>query len=102
MGLPRQCLGFDRRLDSRHYPRSSAEAVVQNRTTGRRTYWAHVPEEKTCAGMKTIEQVKSLLGEANVHGPFESEDAAVADADKVMGEGQPVPDLNALGSNAIN
>jgi hypothetical protein len=46
--------------------------------------------------------VKSLLGEANVHGPFESEDAAVADADKVMGEGQPVPDLNALGSNAIN
>jgi hypothetical protein len=76
--------------------------TVQFMHDGRRTYWAHVPEEKTCAGMKTIEQVKSLLGEAYVHGPFESEDAALADADKVMGEGQPVPDLNALGSNAIN
>jgi hypothetical protein len=55
-------------------------------TIGERVYWAVVPEGGDCGG-KTLEQMKRWLGEANVYGPFESDDAAQADADKVVGEG---------------
>jgi hypothetical protein len=54
-------------------------------TIGERVYWAVVPEGGDCGG-KTLEQMKRWLGEANVYGPFESDDAAQADADKVVGE----------------
>jgi hypothetical protein len=70
-------------------------------TIGERVYWAVVPEGGDCGG-KTLEQMKRWLGEANVYGPFESDDAAQADADKVVGEGVPVIDIDPLGSSARN